>query len=63
MDVQDWLKNNKTIVIAAIIGITIIIVAALLRPPRYQKAGQNGNLILDTHSGRMLRPNGKPISY
>lgn len=34
MNTQNWLKNNKAIVIAAIVGITIIIVATLLRPPR-----------------------------
>lgn len=51
MNTQDWLKSNKAIIIAAMICITIIIVAALLRSPRYQHAGDHR--VLDTHTGRI----------
>lgn len=52
MNTQDWLKNNKAIIIAAMICMTIIIVAVLLRPPRYRHAG--GKQVLDTHTGRIF---------
>lgn len=63
MKLTDWIKNNRVIVIVAMVCVTLIIVTALLRSPRYQKAGPNNNLILDTRTGKMLRMDGKPYQY
>lgn len=63
MKLIDWINNNRVIVIVAMVCVTLIIVTALLRSPRYQKAGPNNNLILDTRTGKMLRMDGTPYQY
>lgn len=54
MNIPEWM-NKKAVAIVAIVCITIIIVAALLRPPRYQKAGINNASVLDTRTGKIYR--------
>lgn len=63
MKLIDWIDNNRAIVIVAMVCVTLIIVAALLKSPRYQKAGPNNTLILDTRTGKMLRMDGTPYQY
>ena len=61
MKLADWMNDNRAIVIAAMVCVTLIVIAVIMRPPRYQKAGRYNNFILDTQSGKFLHANGTPI--
>lgn len=59
----DWMNDNRAIAIAAMVCVTLIVIAVIMRPPRYQKAGPNNSLILDTWTGKMLRMDGTLYQY
>ena len=53
MKIPGWMNNNRAVVITAMVCVTLIVIVALLRPPRYQKAGINNTSVLDTRTGKL----------
>ena len=49
-----WMADNPAISIAIIVCVTLIVLVALRRPPRYQKMGPSNAWVLDTHTGKIL---------
>ena len=61
MKKPEWIKDNCIVIIAALVCVTLIVIVAMLKPPRYQKAGAHNHLILDTKTGKMLKADGTPV--
>lgn len=53
--------NYTALIAAAIVCVSLVAIALILRPARYRVAGPHNNLILDTENGVMPFPSGRAV--